>query len=410
MKHTMSQGKNAAPEGAKTEAFQGLSALNDADSQMLVDLQAGLARNREAYLLFDTDRRLKLASLHYNGVAGMAVGASAEAVFESLMRENNLTANDPIYSDMKQFWNHMDGQAVFVQDKGLVLRMRAEGLPGGRGTMLFISDMTKARRQEQALADKTWELEQALIKEREANQLQRQFIAMVSHEFRTPLSIIDGNAQLIDRHVLKGDTEQISKRSRTIRSAVSRLIQMMEGVLSSNLLRTGQIQIKRQDCDLAGLIENLCAEQRELSPHNSIHVDVSELPPVLPLDPKLMTQIITNLLSNAVKYGRDNPMVHVRSWIHDDFAVLQVGDNGVGIPDEEKYKIFDRFYRASTSSGVTGTGIGLSLVREMVDLHGGRIEVNSVVGNGTTFTIYLRLSDNVGGQSGEIGSKSGIEH
>jgi signal transduction histidine kinase len=362
----------------------------------LQDNSKSLAVSRDAYVVFGPDQTLQFASDSYRktynrGEDRLVAGMPGSRVFQMLVDEIGVHQDMPIYKLMKDFWTQRSGQIEVVVDNDMVLRLQAMVLVNGQDVMVSVTDITLYCQQQGNLATKTMELEAALAKEREASSLQQQFISMVSHEFRTPLSIIDGNAQLLERHILKGDMESMGKRIRTIRSAVSRVVQMMEGILSSNLLRSGTLNIHRTPFNLATMLEQMIAEQREMTPSNVIDFVTENLPETVNLDQKLVGLIATNLLGNAVKYGGKNPHVLVQVIGYEDTISLIVADNGVGIPEEEKYRIFDRFYRASTSTGVSGTGIGLSLVRELVDLHGGKIDVQSIVGQGSKFTVSLPL-------------------
>ena len=119
-------------------------------------------------------------------------------------------------------------------------------------------------------------------------------------------------------------------------------------------------------------------------------LDIDRLPKTITADGKLLRQVVSNLLSNAIKYSPDRKRVWVTGHLdeHNDI-VLSVRDEGVGIPSAELDKLFKRFFRASTSTGIAGSGIGLNLVQHMVELHGGRIDVESTEGVGSTFTVRL---------------------
>ncbi len=234
------------------------------------------------------------------------------------------------------------------------------------------------------------ELETALAKERELNGLQRQFVSMVSHEFRTPLAIIDGNAQRILRKLDKMKPEALKDTQRKVRIAVNRLTELMESVLSSSRLEEGRIAFEPKACEPARLLQEIAGNYRELSDDHEIIVDVENLPGIILADGKLLHQVFSNLLSNAIKYSG----VQTRIWVTGrrdgrGDLIISVRDEGVGIPAPEIERLFTRFFRASTSIGITGTGIGLNLVSHLVDMHGGRIEVMSEVGTGTEFLVHL---------------------
>ena len=233
-------------------------------------------------------------------------------------------------------------------------------------------------------------LQQSLEKERELNGLQRQFVSMVSHEFRTPLAIIDGNAQRLQRRPGKASPERISKMVTTIRKSVLRLTDLMESVLSAARLEDGKIKFDPAPFDLGDMVADICRNYDELSESHTIVTDLDGLPATFVGDIKLLRQVISNLVSNAVKYSPDSPMVRVVGKEDDEGAVvISVEDEGIGIPSAELDKLSERFFRASTSTGIPGSGIGLHLVRHLVDLHHGAMTVESEVGKGSVFKIRL---------------------
>ena len=117
--------------------------------------------------------------------------------------------------------------------------------------------------------------------------------------------------------------------------------------------------------------------------------DVARIRENIDEDPKLMDQVFTNLLSNAVKYAPDDSRIEVKGWTDGDFAAMSVRDHGVGIAADDLPRLCERFFRARTSAGIGGTGLGLNLVKQLVELHKGTIEVDSVEGQGSVFTVRL---------------------
>jgi len=287
-----------------------------------------------------------------------------------------------------EFWSNLSGQFEFRLDSGTHLRMTAVDLPHDQGIIVSTTNITAYKNQEAELARQQAELERALFAEQEASSLQKQFISMVSHEFRTPLAIVDGNAQIIERLGNKMSEDDMKQRLRTIRSAVSRTVNMMEAVLSSNLLKTGKLDLNMEEFDIGELITQLCDEQSNLARGHKIKTDIQMDGKLVHLDKKFITLILTNLLSNAVKFtDSENGVVTVKATYTPISLNLTVSDNGVGVPQSELEQIFQRFYRASTSSGIPGSGVGLCLVKELVHLHNGKIEVESDVGKGCIFRL-----------------------
>ncbi len=237
----------------------------------------------------------------------------------------------------------------------------------------------------------TERLEEALASEQELNNLQRQFVSLVSHEFRTPLAVIDGNAQRVLRKVESMPRERITSALEKTRMAVAKLIGLMETVLSSSKIDAGTIEFNPGPCALIDILGEAIENQQEISKGHRIIADIEQLKPTVVADKKLVHHIFTNLLSNAVKYSPNADAVWVHGRLDNGFVVITFRDEGVGIPAEQVDKLFSQFFRASTSKGIAGTGIGLNLVKKLVELHDGKVSVTSVEGEGSTFEIALPI-------------------
>lgn len=242
------------------------------------------------------------------------------------------------------------------------------------------------------IAEQTAQLEEALATEQQLNEMQRQFVSMASHEFRTPLAIIDSSAQRLLRKKGKLTDEDLSKRIGIILESVQRMSSLMESTLSAARLNAGKLSIQISDCDIAGLIESVCARQQEISHHHVINCDELDLPNLIQADKVKVDQVITNLLSNAVKYAPDAPFIAVKAHHDNSHVFISVQDEGLGINDDDLPNMFEQFFRARTSTGIAGTGIGLHIVKQIIDFHGGEITVSSEVGVGTTFTVRLPIA------------------
>lgn len=248
----------------------------------------------------------------------------------------------------------------------------------------------KVAARTQELEDQKVQLELALEREQELNSLQSRFVSMVSHEFRTPLAIIDGNAQRLERRHDKTTSEQLLSGLGKIRIGVTRLTTLVEGVLSAARLEGGNINFDPGPCDVSRLISETCDKHQKIHPDHKILMDLDKLPAECCVDSDLMRQVISNLVSNAIKYSQDGVHIWVEGGKDDEGNVtITVRDEGPGIPKPELARLFDRFFRASTSIGIIGTGVGLHVVRALVRLHGGTVDVDSIVGEGTTFTVRL---------------------
>ena len=247
----------------------------------------------------------------------------------------------------------------------------------------------------------TEQLAQALQKEQDLNTLQREFVALVSHEFRTPLTIIDSAAQRLVRRKDKMTAEDLATRTGKIRDAVRRMTGLIESTLNASRLDAGKIRMEPRPCDLKALVREVCARQAEISKVHDIRVDVDGLPEEIHADAELLDQVFTNLLSNAVKYAPNDPRIEVKGWTDGAFAALSVRDHGVGIPADDLPRMFERFFRARTSAGIGGTGIGLNLVKQLVEMHTGTTEVDSVEGQGSVFTVRLPVDQRAADDSAQ---------
>jgi PAS domain S-box-containing protein len=243
------------------------------------------------------------------------------------------------------------------------------------------------------VSKKNAELDRLLQQEREVNALQRRFVAMISHEFRTPLAIIDSAAQRLTRTKTAVTSEYLSEKSGQIKGAVARMVELMESILAAGRLRTGTIAIDRQPCSLVAVIDEAVKRRRDISASHQIHVNLASLPQLVAFDRDAIDRVISNLLSNAVKYSAHSSDIYIQGWQEDGLAKVSVRDAGIGMDEDDLPRLFEPYFRARSSTGIAGTGIGLNIVREIVELHGGTISVSSEIGRGTTFTIALPLDD-----------------
>lgn len=254
------------------------------------------------------------------------------------------------------------------------------------------------RKKEETLRQKSFELEEksrqltmALEQERLLNVQQRQFVSMASHEFRTPLAVIDAAAQRLVRRKEKTDPQFIAAKVAQIRHSVDRIVELMESILSFEKLEAGKIDIHPADCSLQKLLTDCCGRQQQVARNHHINLSVVDLPETIIGDRSALEQVFTNLLSNAVKYAPGAPDIDVSAWRDGNNIKVSVTDRGLGIDREDLPHMFERYFRARTSSGIAGTGIGLNLVKQIVELHDGRIDVESETHKGTTFTVTLPI-------------------
>ncbi|MBM3524721.1 MAG: PAS domain-containing sensor histidine kinase [Alphaproteobacteria bacterium] len=274
------------------------------------------------------------------------------------------------------------GEARWIETHATMLK-DAEGRV--QRCILIGHDVTERKAQQQRL-------DEALAREREINHQQRRFVSVVSHEFRTPLTIIDGAAQRLVRYADRFDPADTRERVDKIRRAVARMSELIETTLSAARVDSDAIELRSVPVDLAQIATGVVERIRGISPEFEIAIDSPASPLLVKGDGRLLDQVLTNLVTNAVKYSGASRRIDLSLGVRGDRAALSVRDHGVGIPADELPKLFTRFYRASTAKGLPGTGIGLNLARDLVAMHDGEITVDSEVGRGSTFTILLPLA------------------
>lgn len=225
--------------------------------------------------------------------------------------------------------------------------------------------------------------------------LERQLIGDVAHELRTPLMAIQATVEAIQDGVFPADEEHMD----TISSETRRLGRLVEALLRLNRLENGTTEIKDEPVDMTELVTDLALTHEALIESSGVTF-LTEIDPKIFVrgDRDLLMQAVANLLSNAVRYTPEGGIIALRLHRKDGYASVSVSDTGIGISEEDLNKVFSRFWRADTArTGVGGgLGIGLSLVREVVDQHRGNVSVDSVLGEGSTFTINIPLTDTPG--------------
>jgi len=231
---------------------------------------------------------------------------------------------------------------------------------------------------------------------REAIQIRDQFLSIAAHELKTPLTSLSGQAQLIQRRLDRGELtpERLARSVSVIAGQAERLDAMVRTLLDVGRLERGQFALELQPVDLGALLDRVVDELRPDLDRHTIRYERGPAPLVVEGDLMRLEQVIQNLLSNAVKYSPSGGTITVRLGREGRAAVVSVSDQGVGIPAAALPQLFQRFFRAANVSAhhISGMGIGLYVVREIVTQHGGEVFVASVEGEGSTFTVALPLA------------------
>lgn len=292
-----------------------------------------------------------------------------------------------------------DGEVRWIHDRGF-------GVHDQNGLLYRVVGIA-----EDITGRKLAELEtaNALIKERELNDLKSRFVSMTSHEFRTPLTTIQSSTELLERYSQSADPRHLRHLTR-IKKAIAQMTQMLDDILIIGETEAGKLEFKPIPLNLVEFCHNLVEELQPSNQtiifnyqyncatpsqnHDSSQLSILNSYPLPLLDEKLLRHILSNLLVNALKYSPTNSIVNFDLNCLDNTAIFQIKDYGIGIPPEDHSRLFEPFHRATNVGTIQGTGLGLAIVKQCVDLHRGEITVNSIPGS-TIFTVKLPLSSSI---------------
>jgi PAS domain S-box-containing protein len=254
---------------------------------------------------------------------------------------------------------------------------------GSTALQIAIQDISDRKRAEAQIL-------QALARERELNQLKSMFIAMVSHEFRNPLTAIKMSSQMLQDTNLPEARK--GKRYEVIDNSINRMLQLLDEILFLGRTEADKFQRIPKSLNLVEFCNELI-EAIELSTNNECQIIFTQSSKniLAEMDALLLQRILTNLLTNAIKYSPQGSDVELDLICNADTVTFQIRDRGLGIPLAEQKGLFEPFYRASNVGTVEGTGLGLAIVKKCVDIQAGEIQFASEEGVGTTFTVILPL-------------------
>lgn len=304
-------------------------------------------------------------------------GETARLALQPLFHQDDA---DPRYVDMRFFPMRHDDAII--------------------GAILFLHDATDRHaaqqrdaedrdRLEELVVERTRDLDKALQRERSAVDLYRNFAAMVSHQFRTPLAVADSALQRLIRRGPRAESDEIVERAGRARNAIAGLTRLVDSTLDAARLDAGQLGVQRVRCSLEEIVRTVCTLQREAEPERTIHVrQETEDGAAVFCDPAHAEQILENLLSNARKYACPETPISIN--LHGDVQNMfcDVHSGGDTIPKDERERIFDRNYRGTNSVGSAGTGIGLFMARTLARMQGGDVTLQTE-SEGVTFRITL---------------------
>ena len=290
---------------------------------------------------------------------------------------------------------------LFTKDKKPLMvllnsstRRNANGeVTGVLGVGQDITELVGYRKKlELKVNQRTLKLNEALKKEKELNELKSKFVSTASHEFRTPLSAINFAAGSIKKYWTKMEPTMIEKKLNKIEDQVMHMKKLLDDVLIVGQAEAGKIMYNPVYVNLGDFINEIIEEVD--NSYNKLHkillIDTEELKSsTIFIDEKLGRNIFINIISNAVKFSPNADKVTIEFSSEKNYTVISVTDFGIGIPKSELTNIFNPFTRGENVDLIQGTGLGLSIVKGAIDVLGGKIIVNSTIGNGTSFTVKI---------------------
>ena len=345
---------------------------------------------KEGVAVFGTDGRLKLYNPAFANIWKIAPRKLAELphVDEVIRLASQLHDDPKMWSRISQavtaFLDErapMEGQAQ--TRTGLFIDYALLPLPDG-ATLLTFADITDAKRAEHALVERN----EALVA---ADRLKTQFIGHISYELRTPLTTIIGFSEMLASPFIGELNDKQREYVGDIMSSSKTLLAIIDDILDLATIDAGSLELKLQPVGVRSIIDSAILGIRERAVRSKLTIDIAVADDVYEFmaDEARMRQVLYNLLSNAVGFSKTGNTVSITCWREDGAILFSVEDHGVGIPKHEIGRVFERFVSGSRGGKHRGAGLGLSIVKNLVELHGGEISIESEENSGTRVTVRI---------------------
>ena len=344
----------------------------------------------EAIAVFGSDGRLKLSNPAYGEIWQLSASdLQGEPHVSEIVEKTRAFFDDG--TDWPQLKERIIARVTanavssgqLERRDGSTLQLSSVPLPDGNVLLSYL-DVTDSAQVQRALRERNEALETA-------GRLKSEFIANVSYELRTPLNAIIGFAEILTNQYFGELNPRQLDYSRGILDSSHRLLMLINDILDLATIEAGYMMLETEHVDIHTLMASVLPLTRERARKQSLNLEF-DCPPdlgTLTADERRLKQALFNLISNAMKFTPAGGTIRLAARREAGEVALIVADNGVGIPSEQQARVFEKFERGNPQARQSGAGLGLSLVKSFVELHGGRVEMTSESGRGTTVTLYL---------------------
>jgi signal transduction histidine kinase len=313
--------------------------------------------------------------------------------FIELLDRVYTTGESFVGSEMPARFYGEPGQALTTRFFNFVYQATRDPQGQVDGVLVHAIDVTAQVQAQHERAELFERAESARTEAENAVKIRDQFFSVAAHELKTPLTTLLGNVQLIQRRTTReGSLQERDQRAFGVVAAQTRrLQQMIEALLDVTRLESGHLSLQRAALDIGALVQRIVAEVQPTLSIHTITATTRGPAPIVDGDALRLEQVLQNIIQNAVKYSPNGGAVAIETTATDQSVCVSVADQGLGIPPDALQRLFSRFYRAANveDKHISGMGIGLYVVKEIITLHGGSVEVTSAEGSGSTFTICL---------------------
>jgi PAS domain S-box-containing protein len=351
---------------------------------------------------------------------GELIGQKIEVLIPNRFKEKHVGHRDGFHKN-PHARSMGEGMELFGQKKDGVefpveISLSPYATPEGRFVVAFVVDNTNRRIAEEKLKNYSTDLEkqvnnrtmilqeaitelektknelhEALEKEKELNEMKTRFVSMASHEFRTPLTTILSSLSLVKTYGDQNNSEKQDKHIHKIKSSITNLTDILNDFLSVSKMEEGKIENIREKFIVTSFVEGVISEVESLCKNGQTITFEHTGDDLLYLDSKLLKHVLFNLLSNAAKFSNPNSVIQVKTDLTNSEFNLSVEDQGIGISESDQKHLFQRFFRARNASNIQGTGLGLNIIENYIEVMKGNIRFTSKENMGTTFYLQFPL-------------------